>query len=136
MNVQLAVIAEGANVTPEAKLNILGEFNTLNAPSAPVFQPFMCFVAKLMIGAADGAVVDLRFRVVDGEGQLVAPEMKIRAEGTPSADGEPASFPLILPIAGAIFKEFGTYTFELWPGAGGPPLAEVPLYVKQVRAGA
>jgi len=135
MKCQLAVLADAANLSVEGKLNILGEFNTFAAVSAPMVHPLMYFVAKLQISAGDGAVVNLRLRVIDGEGQqLVFPELRIQGRGEHPSDGTLASMPIIVPIAQALFREFGEYTFEL-RGPSGPLLAEVPLYVRQVAAG-
>ncbi len=134
MEVQLAALADSANISQEGKLNILGVFDTLFAANVPTFHPLMVFVAKIRIGAGDGEDLEFRLRVVDGNGNLVAPEVRIHARGERPADGEMANFTLVLPIAGAVFRELGTYTFELRP-AGGAPLAEVPLYVKPTPTG-
>ncbi len=130
MHVQLAVLADAANLSQEGKLNITGVFDRINAPVVPVLYPLMVFVARVRISAGDGSEVKLRFRIVDEEGNLVAPEVAIRADVGTQGDGEMANLPLILPIVGAVFKEFGTYSFELWTD-GGIRLAEVPLGVRQ-----
>ncbi|MDZ4672893.1 MAG: hypothetical protein SGI84_00475 [Gemmatimonadota bacterium] len=131
MEVQLAVLADGANVSQEGKLNILGEFNTIYGTEPPLLHPLMYFVAKVNISAGDGPSVVLRLRVVDAEGAPAAPELALHAAGKPPSDGTPAPLLVVIPIVQAVFRQFAEYTFEL-RGPSGPPLAEVALYVRPV----
>ncbi len=130
MEVQLACIADAANISQEGKLNILGEFNTLWAQELPVTWPLMVFVAKIALSAADGLQIRFSMRVVSEDGQLVSPqaELQLNIHAPPPA-GETPHVPLILPIGNAEFSEFGTYTFEL--RGNGRLLTTFPLHVRE-----
>ena len=54
MEVPLAVLADGANVSQEGKLNIFGVFNQLNLASFPVKYPHMTLVFQLQASPAEG----------------------------------------------------------------------------------
>lgn len=138
MDVQLAVLADSANLSQEGKLNILGEFDTLWAPEAPVSLAQMCFVAKVRFSRGDlgnEGFVALELRVVDDDGGLVAPLITIRFIARPEAigTGEPLVGPIIVPIVGATFERFGTYSFELREMQG-PVATTIPLHVRQRTA--
>jgi len=134
MEVKIQAIADAANVSREGKLNILGEFNTINSKSVPVTWPSMVFVVKVEIGAADGSTFQFEFRVVGDDGNPLGPSFKgefgtARPDGLP--DGQPSNLPMIFPVGLATFPEYGEYTFELW--IGGRRIAACPLYVRQAK---
>src|SRR5438552_929958 len=83
MDVQLAVLADAANVSQEGKLNILGEFDTIWAGAVPVQWPLLWFVAKVKISEADGRVHRFEVRVLDEDAQLIA-TATIEGESGPS----------------------------------------------------
>jgi uncharacterized protein DUF6941 len=114
MDVQLAVLADAANISQDGKLNILGEFDTIYAVETPAVWPVMFFVAKVKISEADGAHHRFELRVLNDDGQLVAPVATLEGESGPSPiPGTLGGGNLILGIRNARFPEYGTYTFEL-----------------------
>ncbi len=133
MHNQVAVLADGANLTGDGKLNILGVFDRINTPTVPFVHALMYFVVKLQLSNADGSEVGLRFRIVDAEGNLISREVTIRARVVLESHGEALHLPLLIPIAAALFRDFGTYSFELWQD-GGTRLAEVPLTIALAKS--
>jgi hypothetical protein len=136
MEKQLAVLADSANISQEGKLNILGEFNNLQAPESPITWPIMWFVAKFWIGSADVGRHKVLLRVVDEDGNTVIPPLsgalEVPAFG-PNYAGVPTSLPLVLGVANVTLPSFGTYTFEL--RVDDEVMAEALLFVtKQASA--
>ena len=133
MKLQLAALCEAANVSAEGKINILGEFDTINTPSTPTFWPLMVFVAKLKIGQTDIGEHSVSLRVLDEDMQLVADPVEgaVRIAELP-ASGIETGWPLILRIGNAQFKTFGTYTFEF--RVDGATIVELPLHVQKIPA--
>jgi hypothetical protein len=138
MDVQLAVLADSANLSQEGKLNILGEFDALYADVEPVTMPLMYFVAKVRVSVGEFGnkdFVTVELRVVDHDGGLVAPPVTIKLTGRPEAFGIGVPFvgPIVVPIMNATFERFGTYTFELRDPEGHVSTA-IPLDVRLRRA--
>jgi hypothetical protein len=129
MDVQLAVLADAANISQDGKLNILGQFDTIFAAETPVVWPLMWFVAKVGISDADGTHHRFEIRVLDDDGQLIAPIAAFEGESGPSQiAGTLAGGNLVVGIRSAKFSEYGTYTFEL--RGNGQRLCDVQLHVR------
>jgi len=128
MQVSLAVLADAANMTPEGKLNILGEFNSILAVALPVRWPMMRLVLKIDARPEEGRKHRLAVRAVDEKGNVIA---KI-GDGTidlgePFRPGLSRRGQMIVEIEGATFPSYGTYRFEIL--VDGNTLGSVPLYV-------
>ena len=131
MKVQLAVLADAANISLEGKLNILGQFDTINAVELPVVWPLMWFVAKVGISEADGTHHRFELRVLDDDGKLIAPIAVLEGDSGPSQiPGALAGGNLVVGIKSARFSDYGTYTFEL--RANGQSLTETLLHVRPI----
>ena len=117
MKLTMGVLAEAANTTADNKLNILGEFNTLFCDTFPYVFPVMYLVLKLEGSSAEGGRHRLSLRVVDDDGNLVAPPLSGTVDlGEPLRPGFPIRAQLIMGIHGAKFDREGEYTFELAVG--------------------
>lgn len=129
MEVQLAVLADAANLSQEGKLNILGEFDTIYASELPFVWPVMWLAAKLKISEADGARHKFEIRVLDDDGQLIAPIAALEGFSVPARiPGTLGGGSLVVGIRNATFPDYGTYVFELI--ANGNRLFEVQLHVR------
>lgn len=131
MNLQLAVLADAANISQEGKLNILGQFDTIYATEVPAVWPLMWFVAKVGISEADGSHHRFELRVLDDDGQLIAPVVVFEGESGPSPiPGTLGGGNLVIGIRSAKFSDYGTYTFEL--RGNSQLLSETQLHVRRV----
>lgn len=129
MKARLALLADSANLSREGKLNILGQFDTLWAPSLPIVWPMMVLVVKLEATAGEGPKHLIGLRVVDEDGQPAGPQLDAQAEfGPPPTPGLPYRADWILPIGNAVFPKHGTYTFEILADRNN--IASVELYVR------
>jgi hypothetical protein len=128
MEVDLAVIADAANVSQEGKLNILGIFDTIWAREFPFRHAAMVFVLRVKADFTEEGTHQLEVRLVDADG-----EQLFKAEGpiqVPSgAPGRPVKPHVIMGLSGASFNRAGDYSFELV--IDGQHLKSVPLYIMQ-----
>ncbi len=135
MRLTLGLLADAANTTPDNKINILGEFNVVNARQFPAGVPSICLVFRL---EADGAEADhhlFHIRLMDEDGNLVRPigdgEFNL---GPPRGGGAPRRVQAVLPIQLATFDKPGTYTFEILVDNERPDsIAPIEVTVVQVQ---
>lgn len=126
MEVELAVIADGANVSQEGKLNILGIFDTIWAREFPFRHAAMVFVLRVRADFTDQGAHRLEVRLMDADGgQLFKAEGPLQVPaGIP---GRPIKPHVIMGLAGITFQKPGDYSFEVMLDEG--HLKSVPLYV-------
>jgi hypothetical protein len=134
MEIQVAVLADCANVAPPEKLNVMGVFDTIYAPAFPCVHPFMALALRLKIDHEDGGrthelVVSLR-----DEEQKEYARATGKLDVRPMATGEVAHVNQILNFAGLGFGQSGRYAFHIsWDGK---PKSEVTLTVTSGSPGA
>ena len=130
MEIQLAVLADSANVAAGHKLNILGIFDTVQAHGFPMAHPFMVLALRLRIEFDDGGkthqlVISLRDPDMKEYARATA-EMKV--PGLPA--GKFQTINQILNFAGVTFVRPAEFAFHVsW---NGQEKAQVPLNVIQV----
>jgi hypothetical protein len=113
MRVPFAVIADGANVSREGKLNILGIFDTLFARKFPVTHPEMKLVIRLEASAAEtGSRHAVEIKLMDGEGGTV---LGVKGEVVPrgAAEGRPLRMDQVVSLHNVTFKAPGKYRFAV-----------------------
>jgi hypothetical protein len=129
MHIPMAVLADEANVSQEGKLNILGVFDRLAAPSFPTVHPKMVFVFRVQAEYADsGRSFPVRVRLVDEDGAVL---FEAGGDLVPPAvpPGELASANQIFALVGIGFPRPGSYRFVLTVGE--LPPHETPLILLQ-----
>jgi len=68
--VQVAVLADYANIAAGDKRNVMGIFDTLFAPAFPTVQPFMVLALRLRLSYEDGGRThDLAVSLRDEDGR-------------------------------------------------------------------
>jgi hypothetical protein len=116
MEVTLAVLADGANVTQDGKLNILGIFHALGAQSYPATHPQMflvvCFEATR---SEEGKNKKVEIQLADDDGQkLFAVEAAVHIpQGAP---GQRIRMNQILALNNVRFPKPGDYVFNILIG--------------------
>jgi hypothetical protein len=117
MDVQVAVLADYANVAAGDKLNVMGIFDTIWAPTFPTALPFMVLALRLRLDYEDGGREhDLAISLRDEDGREY-----IRAAAKANVPQiEPGRFQnvnQVLNFAGMGFGKAGTYAFHVaWDG--------------------
>lgn len=126
MEVDLAVIADAANVSQEGKLNILGIFDTIWARDFPFRHGSMAFVVRVRADFTEAGTHRLEVRLVDADGKQL-----FRAEGplevAAAGPGRPLKPHIIMGLTGVSFPRAGDYSFEVF--LDGDHRRSVPLYV-------
>ncbi len=117
MEVQLAVLADAANIAPPGKLNILGIFDTVFVADFPAIHPSMVLALRLRLDYEDGAGEhDLEVVLTDEDGKEFM-HGKARVQVPKIPPGEAVHLNQILSFAGTAFGSQGRYCFRLlWDG--------------------
>jgi hypothetical protein len=134
MEVKLAVLADYANVSQDGKLNIMGIFQEINAPSLPFPLPQMFLVITFEAGPAEfDTQKQIRIVLLDGDGRekiALAGEVQVPR---PKRRGSRAYINEAIGLAGVHFEEAGDYHFAIL--VGGETKETVPLHVNDLSKG-
>ncbi|MGH2516398.1 MAG: DUF6941 family protein [Ktedonobacterales bacterium] len=129
MKVQLAVIADQANVSGDGKLNVLGVFNNIFAYQMPTVHLKMYLVMQYVIETSDRGQtrhIALKFRDPDGTDLL---GLDAREQFTADAPLIVTN-PQIIELTLIRFEKFGEYHFAI--EVDDQVLATIPLRLVQV----
>jgi hypothetical protein len=117
MDVQVAVLADYANIAAGDKLNVMGIFDTIFASAFPTVHPFMALALRLRLGYDDGEKThDLAVSLRDEDGREY-----LRAAAKANVPRiEPGRFQnvnQVINFAAMGFGRPGTYAFHIaWDG--------------------
>ncbi len=130
MEVSLALLADYANVTKEGKLNLLGLFSMINAPSLPWTHPQMQLVLSLEATPAEcdsSKKVEIKLLDADGNSKLtIGSDLKV-----PKGEaGRSVIINSIIAINNLRFDTAGDYAFHIL--IGGDDKKIIPLRVNYV----
>jgi len=131
MDVTLALLADGANVSREGKLNLLGVFDTIFARSFPTTHPQMQLVLRFEAEASEAGgrrEVEVRFVAADGRVvfRLPGAVMVQQHHGA----GDRVRMDQILMLNNVQLEAPGRYHFQVV--LDGQVAAVVPLQVEQI----
>ncbi|MEJ7758490.1 MAG: hypothetical protein WKF55_02735 [Gemmatimonadaceae bacterium] len=126
MHISFAVFADGANVSQEGKLNVLGVFDALQVGGFPSVHPRTHFVVRLKGSVEDTGTHTLTFSWVNPSGEVLwSSDGELNV-----APGPNPAFEMDLPIIGVIdlpLNSPGLYTMQV--ALDGEHTADVRLYV-------
>jgi len=130
MEVSLALLADYANVTKEGKLNLLGLFSMINAPTLPWKHPQMLLVLSFEASPAEwdtSKKIEIKLLDVDGNNKLtIGSDLKV-----PKGEaGRNVSINSIITINNLRFDTAGDYAFHIL--IGGEDKKIIPLRVNYV----
>ncbi len=126
LDVDLAVIADAANVSQEGKLNILGVFDTIWAREFPFRHSAMVFVLRFTADFTEKGSHAMEVRLMDADGaQLFKAEGPLAVAG--GVPGRPIKPHVVMGLSGVTFQKPGDYSFEVL--LAGRHLRSVSLYV-------
>lgn len=113
ISVPLALLADGANVSREGKLNILGIFDRIGAQTAPVTHSQMQLVMTL---EADRGDADKEHKVevelIDADGSRLF-SMAGNLKFGPPPPGEQIRINHVIQLNNLQFPHFGSYDFKV-----------------------
>jgi hypothetical protein len=126
MEIDIAVLADAANVTMEGKINIAGAFRSVFSPTTPASIPFFHIVFSLTLNNRELGVTHnftINFKNLNGDllteignGEFTLP--RIGEYNYPMLN-------LIIGISTLQIAEYGHYFFELV--IGGKVIKEIPF---------
>jgi hypothetical protein len=134
VDVNVAVLADYANVSQDGKLNIMGIFQEINPPFLPFPMPQMYLVLSFSAGPAEfDTVRDIRIPLLHTDGQeLLSMETQMTVP-RPNRPGSRAYINQAVGLAGVVFERPGAYAFSVL--VGNDEKATVPLYVNEPTPG-
>jgi hypothetical protein len=116
MELDLALLADAANVTREQKLNILGEYDTLISNQETLrLPPGSVLILRVIAHINElGAPHTVGVRLRDGDGNLrwSSPDLEVKFP-EPEVHGLPSRCHIIAGIGGLPFPDEGSYEFEV-----------------------
>ncbi len=120
MEVDVAVLADAAHVSPDGKLNITGVFRTLHSASAPIPWPPCVLVLELLLRGDEAARPHtLRISLVGPEEQTLRefPPITFGGNTGPAAEypnsHSAVAVPLTFNLVNLVVPSFGLYRFDL-----------------------
>jgi len=126
MHISFAVFADGANLSQEGKLNVLGVFDALHVGGFPSIHPRTHFVVRLKGNMDDVGAHALTFSWVNPSGEVLwSSDGELNV-----APGPNPAFEMDLPIIAVIDLPLnmpGLYTMQV--SLDKTPTAEVRLHV-------
>lgn len=130
MHISFAVFADGANLSQEGKLNVLGVFDALQVGGFPAMHPRTHFVLRLKGSLEDTGNHRLAFRWISpADEELWSSDGELTV-----APGPNPAFEMDLPVIAVIdlpLNAPGLYTMRV--ALDGEPTADVRLFVSGVQ---
>ncbi len=128
MDVKLGMIADYANVSQDGKLNVMGIFSRILAPTFPASHPLLHLILVFSARAGEkGLDKEVRIRLLDGDGKSL---MELNGHfPVPDAPGPMVELQQIFAIQMLQFPASGDYAFHIL--VNGETKATLPLAVEQ-----
>jgi len=131
MHLSFALFADGANISQEGKLNILGVFDAMQVAAFPSVHPRAHLVVRLKGSRADAGAHQVVFSWTNPEGKELWSSTGQLEIGAPPAGVLDIDMPLIAPIDLPLDQP-GPYTMSIV--LDGDRQAELKLHVRDVAA--
>ena len=130
MEVKLALLADGANVSREGKLNLFGIFDTIFSRTFPTTHPQMQLVLRFEADPAEaGSRRDVEVQFVSADGRVL-----FRLPGAMTVQqrvaGDRVRMDQILTLNNVQLEQPGRYRFHVV--VDGEVAAVLPLHVEQI----
>jgi len=129
MEVDLALLADAANIDASGKLNILGVFDHLAVASFPTRHPRLSLVLRFSAGvtAVGKHQIAIALKGPDGK-EVVRIDGEMHLAPGPSSAGGAILIPHVLNMDGLIFPVPGRYFFDVH--VDGDHHASIPLLIE------
>lgn len=129
MTVEIFTLCEAATSDLGGKLNILGSFDHLWAPEAPITHPLCALAVKLRFEKLEEGLKKIAFSFIDSDGKSVMPHLEAQTQIRVEPSETSASVLFALTIQHIKLPHFGEYSVGL--AVNGRMEATVPLYVRK-----
>lgn len=129
MQLTAGLLADGANIAADGKLNLLGVFDRIVASGIPFTHPSLFLIARFAARVSEGSSHSLQIALVDADGQEVVPRTRpLPLTFGLNGPGRPMTAQVIAQFVDLQLPVFGEYDFHLH--VDGEYTASIPLYVE------
>jgi len=129
MEVEAFLLADAAT-DQHGKLNVLGAFDSILAPTAPIGHPAFAVALRIRFSKSESGNHPFRITIIDQDGKAII-QRPIDGNievGVQNAD-ESAAVNLVANFRDVRFEKFGKYSIDLT--VSGKPRGSLPIYVRQ-----
>jgi len=131
MKVDIFTLCDFARNEPGNKMTIVGTFNQVFAPAAPVTYPLCALAVQMRFERIEEGTKQIRVTLIDSDGQPVMPQLNAQMPVRFNQSDSDAIVPLVLIMQQIKLPRFGEYSFDL--AVDGRQEAAIPLYVRQYQ---
>lgn len=133
MEATLLLAADYANETRNGKLNVMGIFTDINAPTFPALHPQMYLITQLSANPAEyGRAFKFAIKLIDEDATTEVLHLTLDAEVPSREDGQRVQLNFIVQLPNLLFQKPGIYQFSVL--VDNDEKAVLPIDVKQVSA--
>ena len=130
MNIQVAVLCDAAT-DDNGKLNLLGAFDTIQAPQMPAVHPQCAVALRVTFFGGDEGKHNFKLSFVDADGHSIMPDFPvIPFEMTLPDDIHFGTRNFLFNFQQLKFEEPGLYSIDI--SLDDQPAASIPLLVKHI----
>ncbi len=130
MNVEIFSICDAAT-DYAGRLNLLGAFEGIAAPKAPIMRDRCSLAIRMRFDKAEAGNHAVAVRFFDKDGNMPIPEMKAALNVKVMSGRSTSAFNLVLNINRLTFPHFGVYDIQLF--VDDALQASLPLLVAQAK---
>jgi hypothetical protein len=127
-----AFLISDAATDSAGKLNVLGAFDSILAPQAPVVHPQLSIALRIRFAKSESGNHPFRINIINEDGKPILPKPM---DGALNVDVKNADQTLAVNLIANIrdlrFEKFGKYSVDLT--IDGNQRGALPLYVRQVQ---
>jgi hypothetical protein len=113
MRVEIFTLCDAATIDAGGKLNILGSFDRLSAPQAPIVHPQCSLAIKLRFERVEEGQKRIRIAFIDSDGASVMPTLNATTQVQFGPKDSTASASLALVIQQLKLPAFAEYSIDL-----------------------
>jgi hypothetical protein len=128
MKVELLAMCDAATDSA-GKLNILGVYDTIGAPTMPAVHPRCAIVLKIRFERIERGEHRLKLNIIDEDGAPVIPSLEAPLNVNFPNSQPSATAQMILDLHNVKFTRFGQFAIDL--AVDGRQEASIPLFVRQ-----
>jgi hypothetical protein len=113
MKIEIFTLCDAATTDTGGKLNILGSFDRLMAPQAPVMHPQCALAIKLRFAPPEEGQKRIRIAFIDSDGKSVMPTVETTTQVQFPSGESSATASIVLIIQQLKLPSFAEYSIDL-----------------------
>lgn len=130
MDVEILALCDAANADASGKLNILGVFDQIMAPTEPLVIPACTVAMRMRFDRIEEGTKVLKIAVVDADGKEVFPTLNTNIHVRVPPNASSGATQIILGIQQLKLPRFGEYQIDV--ALDGRVVGSIPLFARQI----